>query len=158
MADFDNAELTSVPTPEEDDALMFELAGLTIGWRASGLALERASDRGVEAGQLLDSVQTLFGAGIDPDDFEDLSEEELEEKAQEELEGDLADMLAVVADLIWLGALHFEAGIKRNAVLAILDPENVEGVPIDLMLSRIFPAIEEEVGDLGKEPKETSES
>ena len=155
MPDLDNSALTSVPTPSQEDALMFELKGYTLGWRASGLALQRASDRDVEVGELLADLQMLFSADIDEGQLEDMSEEEIEEKL--EMQGGVADFLSIVAKLIWTGALHFESDVDLDAIRAILDVEAVEEVPVDLMLSKIFPAIEDEMGaESGKKTQETS--
>jgi hypothetical protein len=153
--DFDNSALTSVPTPSEDDALMFELSGYTLGWRASGLSLQRASDRGVEVGELLADLQRLFSADISEEDLDEMDEEEIEEAL--EMEGGIADFLSVIAKLVWVGALHFEEEVSLDAIRAILDVEAVGDVPVDLMLSKIFPAIEDEMGDdSGKKTQETS--
>lgn len=142
MADFDNAELTSVPTPDQDDALMFELSGLTIGWRPSGLALDRAQSHGVEVGEILSGLQALFASGLDEEDLDEMSEEEIAEALNSE--ATLSDTLGVVAQLVWVGALHFEEGVRLDAVQALIDPENVGDVPVEEMLNRIFPALDEE--------------
>jgi len=150
MPDFDNSALTSVPTPDEEDALMFEISGYTLGWRASGLALQRASDRGVEVGEILADLQRLFAADVDEEDLEDLDEEEIEEKL--EMQGGMADFMGVVTKLTWLGAIHFEEQIQLDAIRAILDMENAGDLPLDQMLTRIFPAIDDEMGESeGKE-------
>jgi hypothetical protein len=154
-SDFDNSALTSVPTPGEDDALMFEVGGYTLGWRASGLALQRASDRGLEVGELLHELQTLFSADIGEEDLEEMSEEDIQEEI--EMEGGVADFLSIVAKLIWTGALHFESDVDLDAIRAILDVEAVGDVPVDLMMSKIFPALEDEMGDEpGKKTQATS--
>ncbi|MCS3827444.1 hypothetical protein GGP85_002914 [Salinibacter ruber] len=148
----DNSALTEVPTPDSTDALMFDLGDYTLGWRPSGLALERASDKGMELGEILADLQTLFASDIDLSDFDEEELEEMsEEEIEEELEGDLSsgfsDLTSVYAKLVWLGALHFEAGIKLDAILAIIDPESLEDLPIDQMLQRVFPAIQDEMGE-----------
>jgi hypothetical protein len=154
-SDFDNSALTSVPTPGEDDALMFEVSGYTLGWRASGLALQRASDRGLEVGELLHELQTLFSADINESDLEEMDEGEIEQEI--EMEGGVADFLSIVAKLIWTGALHFESDVDLDAIRAILDVEAVGDVPVDLMMSKIFPALEDEMGDeSGKKTQATS--
>lgn len=143
MADFDNSALTSVPTPDEDDALMFDVAGYTLGWRPSGLALKRASDKGMELGEILVDLQTLFESDVDTEDLdeEDIDEEDLD------LSSGFSDLTSVYAKLIWLGTLHFEAQIKLEAILALIDPGSLEDVPVDEMLSRVFPAIQDEMED-----------
>jgi len=151
--DFDNAELTSVPTPEADDALMFELSGLTIGWRPSGLALNRAQSHGVEVGEILGKLQVIFSADISEEELEEMSEEEIAEAM--DADATLADAMEVVALLVWTGALHFEEGSSLEAVQAIIDPENVGDIPVEQMLGRIFPALEEERAE-GKAQPETS--
>jgi len=153
MPDFDNSQLTSVPTPEADDALMFELSGLTIGWRPSGLALSRAKSQGVSVGDILSSLQALFAADLSEEDLEEMSEEEIAEK----VDGvGLSDTLDVIAQLVWVGALHFEEEIRLEAVQSIIDPDSVGEVPVEQMLSRIFPELDERAE--GKETPETSES
>lgn len=156
----DNSALTEVPTPDSDDALMFDLGGYTLGWRPSGLALQRASDKGMELGEILADLQTLFASDIDLDDFdeeelEEMSEEELEEELDTDLSSGFSDLTSVYAKLIWLGALHFESGIKLDAVLAIIDPESLEDVPVDEMLQRVFPALAEEVDEETADEEET---
>jgi len=151
MADFDNADLTSVPTPEADDALMFEISGLTIGWRPSGLALDRAQSQGVSVGEILVDLEALFASDLTEEDLEEMGEEEVQEALDEE--ATLSDTLGVVAKLVWVGALHFEESVQKDAVQAIIDPENVGDVPVEEMLARIFPALEEERAE-GKEQGE----
>jgi len=151
MADFDNAELTSVPTPEADDALMFELSGLTIGWRPSGLALQRAQSQGVSVGEILSDLEALFASDLTEEDLEEMSEEEIAEALDSE--ATLADTLGVVALLVWLGALHFEASVQKEAVQAIIDPDNVGDVPVEKMLARIFPVLEEERAEGNAQPE-----
>jgi hypothetical protein len=153
MADFDNSQLTSVPTPEADDALMFELSGLTIGWRPSGLALDRAQSQGVSVGKILADLQALFASDLTEDDLEEMSEEEVAEALDGE--ATLSDTLGVVSQLVWVGALHFEESIRQDAVQAIIDPENVGDVPVEEMLARIFPALDEERAE-GKAAQATS--
>lgn len=155
MPDFDNAQLTSVPTPEADDALMFELGGLTIGWRPSGLALSRATSQNVSVGKILSDLQALFASDLTEEDLEEMSEEEIAETLDEQ--ATLSDTLGVVAQLVWVGTLHFEEGVRLDAIKALLDPDNVGDVPVEEMLSRIFPALEEERAE-GKAPAATSES
>ncbi|WP_251961576.1 hypothetical protein [Salinibacter ruber] len=163
MNDFDNSFLTDNDHPAaHEDAIVFEVKGNAVGWRASGLALKRAADKGMEAGDLLSKLQRLFGSGIDPEELEGLSEEEAQELVEEELEmtGGMSDFLTVVADLVWLGTLHFEPGAKREALLGLIDPQNAGEVPVERMLSKVFPAVEEESeeADSGKGQGNPSES
>lgn len=140
----DNAKLTEVPTPSSDEALQFDLGEYTIGWRPSGLALQRASEKGMELGEILADLQALFDADIDA---EELAEEDLEsgEEVIEEIDTTgFSNLTGVYAKLIWLGALHFEREIKIEAILALIDPEAIEDLPIGLMLDRAFPAIQDE--------------
>lgn len=157
MPDFDNSFLSQEDHPSvHEDALVFSINSQTIGWRASGLALKRASDKGMEAGQLLADLQMLFSADIDEEDLEGLDEEEIEAKLEEELEmqAGIADFIGVVAKLVWLGTLHFEPEAKQEAVLGLLDTSNVDEAPVEDMLSKVFPAIDDEVDDMGKGQKE----
>ncbi|MCS4087303.1 hypothetical protein GGQ10_002129 [Salinibacter ruber] len=157
MPDFDNSFLSEENASTHEDALVFELAGHKVGWRASGLALKRASDQGMEVGELLADLQTLFSADLDEEDLEDMSEEEIEEALQ--VDGGVAQMMDLAAKLVWTGALHFEENAKREVILAMIDPESVGELPMDDMLTRVFPALEDEVdGDMGKGQGETSES
>jgi hypothetical protein len=157
MSAFDNSSLTSVPVPEEEDALMFDVGDYTLGWRASGLALERASAQGVEVGELLADLQRLFASDLDEKDLEETDEDELEEEL--EMEGGVSDLLGIVGTVIFVGALHFEPQIERDAILAILGVDAINDVPVDEMLSRIFPAIQDEEDTVGKgKEEESSES
>lgn len=158
MPDFDNSFLAEEDHPAvHEDAIVFELNGQPIGWRASGLALNRAADHGLQAGELLADLQLLFSAGVDEEDLEDLSEEEIEEEL--ELGTNISDFFSVVAKTIWIGVLHFEPGARQQNILALLDPESIEEVPVERMLSKIFPAIDEEMGEAeGKATGKTSES
>ena len=156
MPDFDNSFLSETDTQSaHEDALVFEIAGQPIGWRASGLALKRAADAGLETGQLIFDLQQLFAADVDEEDLEEMGEEEVEEEL--EMSGGIADMMDVVAKLVWTGALHFEANAKRDVILSILDTSNVGEVPVGEMLTRIFPALKGEENS-GKGQGETSES
>lgn len=156
MPDFDNSFLSQEDHPAvHEDALVFELNGQTLGWRASGLALKRAADQGTDVGEVLVDLQTLFAADLEEEDLEEMSEEEIEEAM--EIQAGVADFLSLVAKTVWIGTLHFEPGARRENVLAILDASVVEEVPLEKMLSKIFPAIEDEVSE-GKEPEATSGS
>ena len=159
MADFDNSFLSEQDTTSaHEDALVFEIEGQPIGWRASGLALKRAADAGLEAGRLLYDLQKLFTADVDEEDLEEMTEEEIEEELS--MSGGMADMMDVVAKLTWVGALHFEPNAKQEVILSILDTSNVGEVPVGDMLTRIFPALEEDdtAGKATEEAEETSES
>jgi len=154
--DFDNSFLSDPDaTPAHEDALVFEVSGQKIGWRASGLALKRASDQGLEVGELLADLQTLFSADIDEEDLEEMDEGEIEEEVQ--MEGGVAQLLDVAAKLVFVGALHFNAAVRQDVILSILDTSNVGDLPLDRMLQRIFPALEEE-GEAGKGKEAASES
>ena len=136
MTDFDNSFLAEDDsTTAHEDALVFEVGGNKLGWKPSGLALKRASDQGVEAGDILRSFQDTFGADLDEEDLDEMDEEELAEKVG----GTLSGLMTTVATLVWLGALHFEPNATRESVLAILDPSDVEDIPMDRMLDRIWP-------------------
>lgn len=149
MPDLDNAALTEVPTPSADDALMFELNGYTLGWRPSGLALKRAADRGLEIGEILVDLQKLFTSDVDPEDLKEMSEEELEE-ANLGATGGFSDLTDIVAELVWLGTLHFEPEVRQDAILALIDPESMEDLPVDRMMQRLFPAIKDELEEEGE--------
>jgi hypothetical protein len=158
MQDFDNSFLTENDHPAvHEDAFVFEIKGQAIGWRASGLALKRASDQGVEVGELLADVQQVFSAAdLDEEDIEEMSEEEMGEVLMES--GGVAYVLDVAATVIWIGALHFNANVRQEAVLSILDFSMLGDLPINEMVSRIFPEIEDEEETAGKETEEDSES
>jgi hypothetical protein len=157
MNDFDNSFLAQEDHPSvHEDAIVFEIKDQPIGWRASGLALKRASDKGVEAGELLVGLQSLFGADINEEDLEGLDDDEIEQKIEDEMqmEGGMSDFMSVVADLVWIGTLHFEPKSRRESILGLLDADNIESMPVDRMLRKIFPAIESEVtGDEEKSGK-----
>lgn len=146
MADFSNSFLAEDDhAAVHEDALVFEINDQTLGWRPSGLALKRASDQGHDIGEILAGLQTLFHSDLSEEDLEEMSEEEVEEAL--EVQGGLADLLSLVAKVIWIGTLHFEPESRQENVLALLNAENVRDVPLEEMLSRIFPAIEEEASD-----------
>jgi hypothetical protein len=156
----DNAKLTDVPAPAED-ALKFDLAGYTIGWKVDGLALKRAAERGVEVGQVLDDIQRIFAAQAQNLSDEELEEivpegEELPDIAPEESEEvTLSEITDVFARLIWVGALRFEPNVKREAILALVSPDVLADIPTDRMLGQLVPAAEEEMDVSGAEGKET---
>lgn len=148
MPDFDNSFLVEDSDDESvhEDALVFELApDQPIGWRASGLAIERAADRGLQVGEILEDLQNLFTADISEEELEDMSEEEIEQEL--DVGGGFAEFISLVGKLVWLGALHFEPNVSHNRVLAAIDAESLEEIPLDQMLSRIFPALTEESAD-----------
>jgi len=153
MPDFDNSFLVEDSGDESvhEDALVFELApDQPVGWRASGLALKRAADRGLEIGEILEDLQLLFAADFDEEELEDMDEEEIEEEL--EVDTGFVDFIDLVGKLVWLGALHFEPNVSRKMVLAAIDAESLEEIPLDAMLQRVFPAIQDEVeeSDAGK--------
>jgi len=153
---FDNSFLAQEDHPSaHEDALVFSIGEQKIGWRASGLALKRASDAGMEVGELLVDLQHLFAADLDEEALEEMSEEEVEEAL--EMQGGMADMMETAAKLVWLGALHFEPNARREVILSIIDSSNLGAVPLGEMLQRVFPALEDEGGS-GKKPEEASES
>jgi hypothetical protein len=153
MSDFDTSVLTEVQSPEPDDVIAFELQGYTIGWRADGLALRRAADRGVEVGEILQQLDSLFSVDIDPEELEDLSEEEIEDLVEERMETDssVSGFVSTVVTLIWLGTLRFEPDAKQEAIASLIDLKEIENVPIDEMLAKIFPKIEDELDGAGSE-------
>jgi len=156
MSDFDNSFLAEEDhAAVHEDAIVFEIKGQHIGWRASGLALKRAADQGHDIGEILADLQVLFSADVDKEKLEDMSEEEIEE----ELETDvgMADFYSVVAKTMWIGVLHFEPNAKQENVLGLLDAESIEDVPVERMLSKIFPALTDEA-DSGKGKGESSGS
>ncbi|MCS4139593.1 hypothetical protein GGQ13_003048 [Salinibacter ruber] len=154
MPDFDNSFLVEDAGDDSihEDALVFELAeGQPVGWRASGLAIKRASDKGMELGQILEDLRKLFGSSVSEEELEEMSEEEIEE----ELEGgaSFAQLVDLVGKLTWLGALHFEPNVSRRRVLAAMDSESLARVPLEEMLSKVFPALSEEVEEKEEEGK-----
>lgn len=147
MSDFDNSSLTEVPTPATGDALQFELGGYQIGWRLDGLALQRASDRGVELGDIL---QGLFELQAAAEEIEDVDEDtDVENIDKERLQQRVSDLTATAAKLIWIGAIRFEPSIPLEAILALVEPD-LDGIPLGEMVERALPAIEDEVEGEGK--------
>lgn len=145
MPDFDNSFLAQDDHPSvHEDAIVFEIKGQPIGWRASGLALKRAADQGHQMGEILADLQKLFAADIDEEELEGMSEEEIEEEL--EIEVGMSDFYEVVAKTVWIGVLHFEPGARQENVLGLLDADSIEDVPVDRMLSKIFPALTGEEG------------
>jgi len=156
MPDFDKSFLAADDhAAVHEDAIVFEIKGQPIGWRASGLALKRASDQGHDVGEILADLQMLFAADLDEEDLEEMSEEEIEEALNVDV--GMADFFAVVAKTIWVGVLHFEANARQENVLGLLDAESIGDVPVERMLSKIFPALTGE-DDSGKGKGESSES
>lgn len=154
MPDFDNSFLAQDDHPSvHEDAIVFELKGQPVGWRASGLALKRAADQGHQMGEIIADLQKLFAADVDEEDLEDMDEEEIEEEL--EVEVGMSDFYEVVAKTIWIGVLHFEASARQENVLGLLDADSIEDVPVERMLSKIFPALTDE-DDSGKGKGESS--
>jgi hypothetical protein len=150
MNDLQNADLTTTPTPREDDALQFELSGYRIGWRPSGLALERAADQGVELGQILRDVSDLHALTQAEEENGEWTDEELRE-----LNLTAARIMTMVARIVWLGGLHFEKDFSYEAVLSLLDWDAIEALPLAAMVERMIPRLEDEAGDVdtaGKAP------
>jgi len=149
MPDFDNSFLAQDDHPSvHEDAIVFEIKGQPVGWRASGLALKRAADQGHDVGEILADLQVLFSADVDKAELEEMSEEEIEEELDTDV--GMADFYSVVAKTIWVGVLHFEPNARQNAVLGLLDAESIADVPTERMLSKIFPALTGEEGAEGK--------
>jgi len=156
MPDFDNSFLAEEDhAAVHEDAIVFEIKGQPIGWRASGLALKRAADQGHDVGEILADLQILFGSDIDEDELEDMSEEEIEEELNVDV--GMSDFYEVVAKTVWVGVLHFEPNAKQENILGLLDAESVGDVPTERMLSKIFPALTGE-GTEGKEQGESPEN
>jgi Pyruvate/2-oxoacid:ferredoxin oxidoreductase gamma subunit len=164
---FDNGRLTEADTEiAHEDALVFDLGALTIGWKPSGLALKRASKQGVEAGEILDTLRGNADAALLREVLEETGKEDLGQLEEEDIEalpeaqrealgdllgGSLASQVEMVATLVWVGVLHFEPNAKQEAILSVLDPAAIEELPIDAMFERIFPALSEvEVGGDGE--------
>lgn len=153
MPDFDNSFLAEDDHPAvHEDALVFEVAGQKLGWRASGLALKRASDHGTEVGEILTDLQMIFTSDLSQEDLEEMSEEEIE--AALDAQAGISDFIAMIAKAVWVGVLHFEPNARQENVLALIDTESLEDVPFEQMLSKIFPALEEAAEDSGEEVEE----
>jgi len=159
MTDFDNAALTSVQDPDASDVLAFEVGGITVGWRADGLALKRASDRGVEVGEVLQSLARLDEAQDLMGELEDADDEAEAEALTEQLEEtglSMAAFLEVVATIVWVGALRINEDVRRDAILSLMDMETVAELPLEVMLDRLVPEVEDEMDSSGKGKREPS--
>jgi hypothetical protein len=154
MTDFQNADLTTVPTPSEEDALAFTLKGYRLAWRASGLALKRASDRGVELEDVFDGIMQL---GALADEVSETGEASLDDIDADALQATTTNMLVTMARLVWLGGLHFEADLNLEAILSLVDLKSAEELPLEAMVEQILPTIEDEL-DSGKAPNASGES
>ncbi|AFH22424.1 hypothetical protein OSG_eHP25_00015 [environmental Halophage eHP-25] len=148
MSEFDNSALTEVQTPRSEDALQFELKGNTIGWYPSGLALQRAKDRGIELEDILDGIFQLQRVTEKVDNLDE--DEEIDEELVSELiQAQTSDVLITIAKLVWVGGLHFEPNFSLEAVLSLLELEDLEDLPMELMMQKILPEVDE-ASDSGK--------
>jgi len=158
---FDNADLTSVPAPDEKDIIAFEVKGYTLGWRADGLAIQRASDRGLEVGQILDDITRLGQAEEIREELQEVeSEEEIDTEALESLEEvglQMGEYVRLVARIVFVGAIRIEPAISWEAVLSLVDMHSIGDLPLEEMVSRLVPEIEEE-DTVGKDPEAQAQS
>lgn len=152
---FDNEALSDIASEDvlqEGDVLTFEVEyggdTHTIGWRADGLALQRAADQGLEVGEILEKVTRLATTTELTEELsDDLDEEEVEELVQEiEDTGlEMSEYVELVAEIVWIGWLRIDPSMPFEAVLALIDQRTIaEDIPLGSMLDRLMPAVEEE--------------
>lgn len=126
---FDTGALTSVED-KYDKALVIEIDGHKLPWKIDGLSLERASDRGVELGEIISSIakmEQVMNINEETEDPEDL----------ERIGFGVTDFVRAMARLVWIGVLRFEPEAKLQAVLGLMDFETASELPIGKLVDRI---------------------
>jgi hypothetical protein len=139
---FDNSAF-SAPQSAEDKALVFELNGQKVGWLVDGLAIQRATAKGHQLGDILSELQSLDAL-------------QRAESVQEAANA-FAGVYPALAKLIWLGMLRFSEDVSQEAILGALDVASLDEIPVAEMMQQIFPSRDEEMpqdlSDAGDEGK-----
>ena len=140
----------------EDRALAIDFAGLTLPWLVDGLAIERASRRGVELGATIADLQRLQPEGVDPSALQAMSEDEQQEALKQFAEEGGADMdrvqqaITAVADLLFIGFCRFEPALEREQVLAHVSLEAIATFPLGQMVDHMTGSDDPDAPDAGK--------
>jgi hypothetical protein len=143
-------------------------------WRVDGRSAEILRDRhDTKFKEVLEAVDRMASGGIDEevlrrhgitssDDLQALPDEKKREIAREaKTSAEPTQILETAALLLWAGWVRFEPGLELKQVMSAVDIGSVSDLPIEEMISRLVPSIDDsapevEDGDAGKSPSTSS--